>query len=32
MNSQEKLVPEQVDWNGSLPVKALAQPGITKFA
>jgi hypothetical protein len=31
MNSQEVLVPEHLDWNGSLPVKPRAQPGITKF-
>ena len=31
MNSQEILVPEHLDWNGSLPVRPRAQPGITKF-
>lgn len=31
MNSQEKLVPEPIDWNGSLEVKPRALPGITKF-
>jgi len=31
MNSQEVLVPEHLDWNGSLPVRPRAQPGITKF-
>ncbi len=31
MNSQEKLVPEHLDWNGSLDVPPRAQPGITKF-
>ena len=31
MNSQEVLVPEHLDWNGSLPVKPRAEPGVTKF-
>ncbi len=31
MNSQEKLVPDNLDWNGKLDVKPIAQPGITKF-
>jgi myo-inositol 2-dehydrogenase / D-chiro-inositol 1-dehydrogenase len=31
LNSQEKLVPEHLDWNGSLPVPPRAQPGITKL-
>ncbi len=31
MNSQEKLVPEHLDWKGSLPVQPRALPGITKF-
>ncbi|MGI8958425.1 MAG: Gfo/Idh/MocA family protein [Bryobacteraceae bacterium] len=31
LNSQEKLVPEHLDWNGSLPVPLRAQPGITKL-
>jgi hypothetical protein len=31
MNSQEKLFPEHLDWNGSLPVQPRALPGITKF-
>jgi predicted dehydrogenase len=31
MNSQESLVPEHIDWNGSLPVAPRAKPGITKF-
>jgi predicted dehydrogenase len=31
MNSQEVLVPEHLDWNGSLPVPPRAKPGITKF-
>jgi myo-inositol 2-dehydrogenase/D-chiro-inositol 1-dehydrogenase len=31
MNSQERLVPEHLDWNGKLDVKPIAQPGITKF-
>ncbi|MBI2679414.1 MAG: Gfo/Idh/MocA family oxidoreductase [Candidatus Solibacter usitatus] len=32
MNSQERLVPETLDWAGSLPVQPRAEPGITKFA
>jgi len=32
MNSQERLVPETIDWNGSLAVHPRAEPGITKFA
>jgi hypothetical protein len=31
MNSQEKLFPATLDWKGSLPVAAMAQPGVTKF-
>lgn len=31
MNSQEKLFPDHLDWNGSLPVNPRAQPGVTKF-
>jgi len=31
LNSQEKLVPDNIDWNGSLPVPPRAQPGITKL-
>jgi predicted dehydrogenase len=31
LNSQERLIPEKIDWNGSLPVPPRAQPGITKF-
>ena len=31
MNSQEKLVPEKLDWKGSLEVKPRAEPGITKL-
>lgn len=29
MNSQEKLVPEHLDWKGSLPVAPRAEPGVT---
>jgi predicted dehydrogenase len=32
LNSQERLFPEHLDWNGSLPVVPRAQPGITKFS
>jgi predicted dehydrogenase len=31
LNSQEKLIPDNIDWNGSLPVPPRAQPGVTKF-
>ncbi|MEO8369482.1 MAG: gfo/Idh/MocA family oxidoreductase, partial [Candidatus Solibacter sp.] len=31
MNSKESLFPATLDWKGSLPVAAMAQPGITKF-
>jgi myo-inositol 2-dehydrogenase/D-chiro-inositol 1-dehydrogenase len=31
LNSQQKLVPDHIDWNASLPVQPIAQPGITKF-
>ncbi len=31
LNSQEKLVPDVIDWKGALPVAPRAQPGITKF-
>ena len=31
LNSQERLVPDPIDWNGSLPVQPRAEPGITKF-
>ena len=31
MNSQEKLVPEKLDWHGSLEIRPRAEPGITKF-
>ncbi len=30
LNSQEKLFPDPLDWNGSLPVAPRAEPGITK--
>jgi len=32
LNSQQKLFPEKLDWNGSLEVLPRAEPGITKFA
>jgi myo-inositol 2-dehydrogenase / D-chiro-inositol 1-dehydrogenase len=32
MNSQERLGPERVEWDMSLPVAPLARPGVTKFA
>jgi myo-inositol 2-dehydrogenase/D-chiro-inositol 1-dehydrogenase len=31
LNSQEKLVPEHVDWNGALEVRPMARPGVTKL-
>jgi myo-inositol 2-dehydrogenase/D-chiro-inositol 1-dehydrogenase len=31
MNSQEKLVPDNLDWKGSLPVPPRAEPGVTKL-
>lgn len=32
LNSQEKLVPEELDWNMKLPVAPMAMPGRTKLA
>jgi predicted dehydrogenase len=32
LNAQEKLVPENLDWNMSLRIAPMAKPGITKFA
>jgi myo-inositol 2-dehydrogenase/D-chiro-inositol 1-dehydrogenase len=31
LNSQEVLVPEHLDWHGSLPIAPRAKPGVTKF-
>jgi hypothetical protein len=31
MNSQEKLFPDNLKWDGSLPVQPMAQPGVTKL-
>ena len=31
LNSQERLIPEKIDWKGSLDVPPRAMPGITKF-
>jgi myo-inositol 2-dehydrogenase / D-chiro-inositol 1-dehydrogenase len=31
LNSQEKLFPDNLDWNGSMQVPPRAEPGITKF-
>jgi myo-inositol 2-dehydrogenase / D-chiro-inositol 1-dehydrogenase len=31
MNSQEKLFPDHLEWNGSLPFPPLAEPGVTKL-
>ena len=31
MNSQEKLFPDHLEWNGTLEVKPRAEPGITKL-
>jgi len=32
LNSQEKLVPENLDWNGKLEMRPRAEPGVTKLA
>jgi myo-inositol 2-dehydrogenase / D-chiro-inositol 1-dehydrogenase len=32
LNSQEKLFPDTVDWDGSFPMTPRAQPGVTKFS
>ncbi|MGH7967884.1 MAG: gfo/Idh/MocA family oxidoreductase, partial [Limisphaerales bacterium] len=32
MNSQEKLVPDQLDWNMKLEIPPMAVPGVTKLA
>ena len=31
LNSQEKLFPDSLDWNGKLEVRPRAEPGVTKF-
>jgi hypothetical protein len=31
LNSQEKLFPDQLDWDGAHEVPKRAEPGITKF-
>ena len=31
MNSQEKLVPDQLDWKMKLPIAPMSVPGVTKF-
>lgn len=31
MNSQEKLVPDQLSWDGQIPVPGRAEPGVTKL-
>ena len=31
LNSQEKVVPDQLTWGGNLPVPPRAEPGITKL-
>lgn len=31
LNSQERLVPEKLDWHMALPVAPMAMPGQTKF-
>jgi myo-inositol 2-dehydrogenase / D-chiro-inositol 1-dehydrogenase len=31
LNSQEKLFPDHLDWNGTHEVPKRAEPGITKF-
>lgn len=32
LNSQQKLVPDKLDWNGSLPIAPMAIPGKTRYA
>ena len=32
MNSQEKLFPDKVDWDGTFPMNPRAVPGVTKFS
>jgi len=31
LNSQEKLFPEHLEWDGHLDVQPLARPGVTKL-
>ena len=31
LNSQDKLVPDQIEWNGKMEVRPRAEPGITKL-
>lgn len=31
LNSQERIFPEKLDWDGSMPVPPLPRPGVTKF-
>jgi len=31
LNSQERIVPEKLDWNMKLEIPPMAMPGITKF-
>jgi hypothetical protein len=31
MNSQQKLVPDQLDWKMKLDIAPMAIPGVTKF-
>jgi myo-inositol 2-dehydrogenase/D-chiro-inositol 1-dehydrogenase len=31
MNSQEKLVPDRIDWKGTMEVRPRAEPGVTKL-
>jgi hypothetical protein len=31
LNSQERIFPEKLDWNGSLPVAPLPRPGVNKL-
>jgi len=32
LNSQERIFPEKLEWDGSMPVAPIARPGITKLA
>jgi hypothetical protein len=31
LNSQERIFPEKLDWNGSMPVTPLPRPGVNKL-
>jgi hypothetical protein len=31
MNSQDRIFPENLDWNGKLDIRPMAVPGVTKL-